>query len=183
MDSNVMNKMEKVLLSKEAIDNKITELAKTIEKDYQGKKILMVCILRGAFLFFSDIVRKINLPIEIDFMAISSYGTNATSSGEVKVIKDLNERLEGKDVIIVEDIIDSGYTLNYLKNLFQQRNPNSLKVCALLDKPDRRKINIEGDYVGFKIPNEFVVGYGLDYAEQFRNLDSIYILKPEVYTK
>ncbi len=180
---NVLDNMKRVLITKEEIDRKISELALQIEKEYKGKKILMVCILRGAFLFFSDLVRKINLPIEIDFMAISSYGSDATSSGEVKVVKDLNERIEGKDVIIVEDIIDSGYTLTYLKNLFLQRNPKSLKICALLDKPERRKVEIEGDYVGFKIPNEFVVGFGLDYAERFRNLDSIYILKPEVYTK
>lgn len=180
---SVLDNMERVLITKEEIDRKISELASQIEKEYKGKKILMVCILRGAFLFFSDLVRKINLPIEIDFMAISSYGSDATSSGEVKVVKDLNERIEGKDVIIVEDIIDSGYTLTYLKNLFLQRNPKSLKICALLDKPERRKVGIEGDYVGFKIPNEFVVGFGLDYAERFRNLDSIYILKPEVYTK
>ncbi|MFA5449405.1 MAG: hypoxanthine phosphoribosyltransferase [Clostridia bacterium] len=172
----------KVLLTKEQINKRVDELAAQITADYQGKSVLMVCVLRGAVLFFADLARKIALDVQMDFMAVSSYGgTNTSTSGEVRIVKDLAQPVEGLNVIIVEDIIDSGHTLRYLKNLLKARKPASIKVCALLDKPERRAIRINGDYVGFAIPNEFVVGYGLDYNEKYRSLEEVCVLKPSVY--
>lgn len=174
--------VSKVLITKEEIDKRIDELAARITADYKGKNVLMVCVLRGAVLFFADIVRKINLDVRLDFMAVSSYGgNNMSTSGEVRIVKDLAQPIEGLDVIIVEDIVDSGHTLKYLKNMLKARNPASIKICALLDKPDRREVEIKADYLGFTVPNEFVVGYGLDYAEKYRNLEEVCVLKPSVY--
>ena len=143
----------------------------------------MICVLKGSVLFFTDLIRQISLPVEIDFMSISSYGSGATTSGEVKVLKDLDNRLDGRDVIIVEDIVDSGLTLNYMTKLLSSRNPASIKVCSLLDKPSRRKVDIKADYTGFEVGNEFVIGYGLDYAQKYRNLPYIGILKRKIYEK
>ena len=173
--------VESILLSKEQVLARTKELADQIMKDYAGEPILMVCILRGAVLFFSDLVRMIDGDVNFDFMAVSSYGAGAKSSGEVKIVKDISHPIVGKNVILVEDIIDSGNTLSYLKRLLLNRQPKSLKICSLLDKPERREVEIEGDYVGFKVPNEFVVGYGLDFNEKYRNLNDICILKPEIY--
>ncbi len=177
------NFLERVLFSEEQLNERITKIAKQIEADYKGKRPLIVAILKGSVLFFSDLIRKINGDIEIDFMSISSYGSGSKSSGEVKMIKDLDKKIEGKDVIIVEDIIDSGYTMKYLKNLLQTRNPSSIKVCTLLDKPSRREAEVSADYVGFEVENEFVIGYGLDYDGLYRNLPFIGILKRSVYEK
>ena len=172
---------EKVLISKEDIAKRIKEIAKEITDDYNGESLLLVGILKGSVLFFSDLIREIELPVSMDFMAVSSYGSGTTSSGEVKMIKDLDKTIEGKNVLIVEDIIDSGNTLSYLKKLLLSRNPKSLKLCTLLDKPDRRTADITVDYCCFTIPDEFVVGYGLDYDELYRGEKDIYILSPKVY--
>ena len=175
--------VERVLLSEDEIKNRIKEIAKKLDEDYKGKRPLMVAILKGSVMFFADLIREMKSEISIDFMAISSYGNGAKSSGEVKMIKDLDGKIEGKDVIIVEDIIDSGYTMRYLKHLLEARRPSSIKICALLDKPSRRETEIEIDYKGFEVEDEFVVGYGLDYAGLYRNFPYIGILKREVYEK
>ena len=179
-----MNKdIERVLITREQIEEKVRELGAQITEDYAGKRPLMICLLKGSAIFFGDLVRAVDLPAELDFMAISSYGSGTKSSGEVRVTKDLDSSLEGKDVIIVEDIVDTGLTLNYIKSLLEKRNPASVKVCALLDKPSRREMEISADYLGFTIDNYFVVGYGLDYAQIYRNLPYIGILSPTVYAK
>ncbi len=174
--------VEKILVSKEEIQAKVKELAAQIDADYQGKKPLMLCILKGSVLFFADIVREMKIPLEIDFMAISSYGSGATS-GIVKLVKDIDYSIENKHIVIVEDIVDTGHTLAYLKKLLMQRNPASIRICAMLDKFERREADIQVDYKAFDIANEFVVGYGLDYAQMYRNLPEIGVLKREVYEK
>lgn len=171
----------KVLLSAEEIAARVKELGQEITRDYQGKSPVMICILKGAMHFMSDLTRAIDLPISVDFMAISSYGAGTKSSGVVRILKDLDHSIEGKDIIIVEDIVDSGLTLHYLLENLQSRKPASIKICTLLDKPARRKVELTTDYNGFVIPDEFVVGYGLDYNEKYRNLPYIGVLKPEVY--
>lgn len=175
--------LEKVLISKEELNRRICEIAKTLDEDYKGKRPLMVAILKGSVMFFTDLIREMKTDLEIDFMSISSYGNGVKSSGEVKMIKDLDGKIEGKDVIIVEDIVDSGYTMKYLKNLLKARNPSSIRICALLDKPSRRETDVQVDYKGFEVGNEFVVGYGLDYASFYRNIPFIGILKRSVYEK
>lgn len=175
--------LEEVLFSKEQLAKRIKELAEQLDKDYAGKTPLMVAILKGSVMFFTDLIREMTLPLEIDFMSISSYGSGVKSSGEVKMIKDLDNKIEGKDVIIVEDIVDSGYTMKYLTHLLEARNPSSIKICALLDKPSRRETDVAVDYKGFEVGNEFVVGYGLDYAARYRNIPFIGILKRSVYEK
>ena len=175
--------LEKVLFSKEQLAKRIKELAAQLDKDYAGKTPLMVAILKGSVMFFTDLIREMTLPLEIDFMSISSYGSGVKSTGEVKMIKDLDNKIEGKDVIIVEDIVDSGYTMKYLTHLLEARNPSSIKICALLDKPSRRETDVAVDYKGFEVGDEFVVGYGLDYAARYRNIPFIGILKRSVYEK
>ena len=170
-----------VLFSEEQLEQRVCELAAQIDRDYAGKEPLLVSVLRGSFVFMADLVRHITLPCTVDFMAVSSYGSGTTSSGQVKIIKDLSEQIEGKDVIVVEDILDSGNTLSYLLKLLEARHPASIRLCTLLDKPERRTRPVELHYCGFTIPDAFVVGYGLDYAEQYRNLPYIGVLKPEVY--
>lgn len=172
----------KVLLTEEQLKEKCAEMGAQITRDYAGKNLLLVTVLKGAVVYMADLMRCIDLPCAIDFMVVSSYGSSTDSSGEVRIVKDLSQPIEGMNVIIVEDIIDTGYTLKNLMKLLRTRNPKSLKICALLDKPSRRKVELEGDYVGFKVPNEFVVGYGLDYNEKYRNLPDICILKPEIYS-
>lgn len=175
--------IERELISEEQIKKRVKELAREVEKEFNGEKILLVCILRGSFMFFADLVRELNLEAEIDFMAISTYGQGAVSSGKINIVKDIKEDIKDKNVLIVEDIIDSGHTLTYLKKSFLERKPKKLKICSFLDKKERREVEIEGDFIGFDIPNEFVIGYGLDYAEKFRTLKSVCILKREVYEK
>ncbi len=173
--------VERVLLSEEQLKKRVKELGEVLTKDYAGKNPLAVGILKGSVIFYADLLREIKEPVAMDFMSISSYGAGAKSSGEVKLIKDLDSKIEGRHVLIIEDIIDSGYTLNYLKELLRARKPASVKICALLDKYERRVVPIDADYTGFKIEDEFVIGYGLDYAGRFRNLPYIGILKRSVY--
>lgn len=173
--------IKKILVSREEIAKRVAELGKQISEDYKGESVTLVCTLRGASIFFADLVREIEGDVEIDFIAVSSYGAGTKSSGEVKMIKDLSEPIKDKNVIIVEDIIDTGITLCYLKKLLLARAPKSLKVCSLLDKPSRRQVDFKGDYIGFEIENEFVVGYGLDYGEKMRNFKDVCVLAPEVY--
>lgn len=170
-----------VLFSEEQLKTRVAEIAAQIDRDYQGKEPLLIGVLRGSFIFIADLMRAITLPCTVDFMAVSSYGAGTTSSGQVKIVKDLSEHIEGKDVIVVEDILDSGNTLSYLLKYLQGRKPASIKLCALLDKPDRRVKPVEVDYCGYSIPDEFVVGYGLDYDERYRNLPYLGVLKPAVY--
>ena len=174
----------RVLLSEEEVNNRINEVADMINKDYEGKEVHLICILKGGVFFTCELAKRLNVPVTMDFMSVSSYGDDTKSSGVVRILKDLDEPLQGKDVLIVEDIIDSGRTLSYLIEVLKQRGPKSIKLCTLLDKPERRvKKQVKVDYTCFSIPDEFVVGYGLDYDEKYRNLPDIGVLKPEVYEK
>ena len=179
---NIMEQdVERVLFSEEELSRRVGEIAAQIDADYVGREPLLVSVLRGSFVFMADLGRKITLPCTVDCMAVSSYGTGSSSSGQVKIIKDLSEHIEGKDVIVVEDILDSGNTLSYLLEILKARQPASIRLCTLLDKPSRRVKPVELHYSGFSIPDYFVVGYGLDYAERYRNLPYIGVLKPSVY--
>lgn len=173
--------IDKILITEEEIKKKITSLGEKITADYRGKDLLIIGILKGAAPFLADLIRQIKIPLRYDFMAVSSYGSSSRSSGTVRILKDLDSGVEDKHILIAEDIVDTGLTLKYLKENLERRNPLSLKVVTLLDKPERREVLIQPDYNGFIIPNEFVVGYGLDYKECFRNLPYIGVLKPEVY--
>lgn len=175
------NDIQEVLLSEEKLAAVIKELGSQISEDYKGKNLLMVSILKGSVVFMSDLMRAITIPCRIDFMSVSSYGSGVKTSGVVKIVKDLDIPLAGYDLLIVEDILDSGMTLSYILEVLEARGPKSVKLCTLLDKPDRRKVDIKPDYVGCEVPDEFVVGYGLDYDEKYRNLPYVGILKPEVY--
>ena len=175
------NDIEKVLIDEVTLQSKIAELGAQVTKDYVGKNPLFICILKGAVLFMADLVQKVDTNLEMDFMAISSYGASTQSSGQVRILKDLDKSVEGRHVLIVEDIVDSGLTLSYIIKLLKERNAKSVKVCTLLEKPARRVTKVEMDYVGFKVPDEFVVGYGLDFAEKYRNLPFIGVLKEEIY--
>lgn len=177
----MLNEIEKVLLSEEIIQAKIAELGQIISEEYHGKNPLVICVLKGAAPFMADLIKRISIHMEMDFMAVSSYGASTVSSGEVRIIKDLDASVEGRHVLIVEDIIDSGLTLSYLLDLLRRRKAESTKIITLLDKPHHRKVDLKPDYCGFEVPDEFVVGYGLDYAERYRNLPFIGVLKPEVY--
>ena len=171
----------KVLLSEEQLKEKCAEMGAQITKDYAGKNLLLVTVLKGAVVYMADLMRYIDLPCAIDFMVVSSYGSGTKTTGVVKIVKDLDQDLSGKDILIVEDILDSGMTLSYLKGLLQSRNPASIRIATLLDKPSRRKVDLKADYVGFEVPDEFVVGYGLDFDEEYRNLPFVGVLKPHVY--
>lgn len=167
----------RVLLSEEEVDKKIKALGEQISKDYAGKEVHLICVLKGGIFFTCELAKRIEVPVSLDFMSVSSYGDDTKSSGVVKIVKDLDEPLEGKDVLIVEDIVDSGRTLSYLIEILKQRNPASVKLCTLLDKPERRVTDVKVDYTGFEIPDEFVVGYGLDYAQKYRNLPYIGVVE------
>ncbi|MBD8071000.1 hypoxanthine phosphoribosyltransferase [Bacillus sp. PS06] len=175
--------IEKILYSEEELQEKVAELGKALSEEYQDRFPLAIGILKGAMPFMGDLLKRIDTYLEMDFMDVSSYGNAMVSSGEVKILKDLDTSVEGRDILIIEDIIDSGLTLSYIVELFRYRKAKSIKIVTLLDKPTGRKAPIEADYVGFIVPDEFVVGYGLDYAEKYRNLPYIGILKPEVYSK
>lgn len=166
-----------VLISEEEVERRIRELADQITKDYEGKEVHLICVLKGSVFFTCELAKRIDLPVTIDFMSVSSYGNQTESTGRVKIVKDLDESIEGKDVLIIEDIIDSGRTLSYLMDMMRVRKPASLKLITLLDKPDRRVTDVEVDYTGFVIPDEFVVGYGLDYSQKYRNLPYIGVIK------
>ncbi|MBP1757013.1 MAG: hprT [Firmicutes bacterium] len=175
--------VETILLNESVLATRIHELGEEISKDYAGEEVMLVGILKGASVFMSDLIRQISIPAYIDYMVVSSYGNSAETSGVVRIIKDLEDNIEGKNIIIVEDIIDTGLTLAYLKHNLLSRHPKSLKICTLLDKPARREKEITVDYMGFEVPDEFIIGYGIDYAEKYRNLPFIGILKREVYEK
>lgn len=179
----MMDDIQGVLLSEEDIAAKVKEIGAQISRDYEGKNLMLVSVLKGSVIFMADLMRAITVPCEIDFMSVSSYGNGAKTSGVVKIIKDLDQDLAGKDLLLVEDILDSGKTLSYISTILQARGTNSIKICTLLDKPERREANVNADYSCFPVPNEFVVGYGLDYAQKYRNLPFIGVLKREVYEK
>lgn len=173
--------IQEILISKERIRRAIKKIGLQIDRDYKDKNLLLVSVLKGSIVFMADLIRAISLPCQIDFMAVSSYGSGTTSSGAVKILKDLDIDLEGFDVLIVEDILDSGKTLSYILEILKSRNPASLKICTLFDKPERRQVDLDADYKGFRVPDKFIVGYGLDYDEFYRNLPYVAVLKPEVY--
>ncbi|MBR3762357.1 MAG: hypoxanthine phosphoribosyltransferase [Lachnospiraceae bacterium] len=166
-----------VLLSEEEVDARIKALAEQISKDYEGKEVHLICVLKGSVFFICELAKRITVPVTLDFMSVSSYGMDTKSSGVVRIVKDLDESIKGRDVIVIEDIVDSGNTLSYLLEMLSDRKPESLRLCTLLDKPERRRKPVKVDYVGFQIPDEFVVGYGLDYAQKYRNLPYVGVVK------
>lgn len=167
----------KVMISEEEVEKKVLELAEQINKDYAGRSVKLICILKGSVFFTCELAKRLTIPVTLDFMSVSSYGSAQVSSGRVKIVKDLDESIEDDDVLVIEDIIDSGNTLRYLLDLLSSRNPASIKLCTLLDKPDRRVTDVKVDYVGFQIPDKFVVGYGLDYDQHYRNLPYIGVVE------
>ncbi len=173
--------IKEILYTEEEIQARVRELGAAISRDFAGRNPLVICVLKGAFIFMADLIKQLQIPLEVDFMAISSYGASTQSSGIVKIVKDLDVSVEGRDVLIVEDIIDSGLTLSYLVDVLERRNAKSITIVTMFDKPSRRTVDLEVDYTGFSLPDAFVVGYGLDYAEKYRNLPYIAILKEEVY--
>jgi len=170
-----------ILFEEQAIEGKVRELGRAIMGDYDGKEPVLICVLKGSFVFMADLVRAVDLPCQIEFLGVSSYGSKSETTGAVRITRDLETDIEGRHIIVVEDILDSGLTLNYLMGYLKGRNPASMEICTLLDKPERRRVPIKPRYTGFQIPDAFVVGYGLDFAEQYRNLPYIGVLKPEVY--
>ena len=175
--------IDHILVSEQQLKDKVAQLGAAISRDYAGHDLLLVSILKGAVVFMADLLRAVTTPCAIDFMVVSSYGSGTSTSGLVKIIKDLDQDLSGKDVLIVEDILDTGVTLSHLVPMLKMRNPSSVRICAILSKPSRRQADIEPDYKGFDVPDEFVVGYGLDYDEKYRNLPYVGVLKPEIYDK
>ena len=180
---NMHDDIREVLVSEAQLKERVAQLGAQISKDYAGKNLMLVSILKGSVVFMADLMRAITIPVSIDFMVVSSYGAGTNTSGLVKIVKDLDQNLVGKDVLIVEDILDTGVTLSKLKPMLELRNPNSIRICTILDKPSRRKADISADYQGFAVPDEFVVGYGLDYDEKYRNLPYVGVLKPQVSQK
>lgn len=172
-----MTETVEVLVNEEKVAERIEELGRKISEDYAGKQVHLICVLKGGVFFMCELAKRIRVPVSMDFMSVSSYGDGTASSGVVKIVKDLDETLENKDVLVVEDIVDSGRTLSYLLDVLKKRGPKSMRLCTLLDKPDRRVRNVKVDYTGFEIPDEFVVGYGLDYAQKYRNLPYIGVVK------
>ena len=180
---SMQDDIKEILITEEALQARVAELGAQISRDYAGKDLLLVSILKGAVVFMADLMRAVTIPASIDFMVVSSYGgANTTTTGLVKIVKDLDADLSGRDVLIVEDIMDTGVTLSRLVPMLKMRNPESVRICAILDKPSRRKADIQPDYKGFEVPDEFVVGYGLDYDEKYRNLPFVGVLKSEVYS-
>lgn len=177
----MLNDVQEILISREELQKRIKELGKQISEDYKGKDLMLVGVLKGSVPFMADLLKEITIHCTMDFMATSSYGSSTQSSGVVRILKDLDSNIEHKNVLIVEDIIDTGYTLKYLIENLKSRNPEDISICCLLDKPDRRKVQLDVKYTGFKIPDAFVIGYGLDYAERYRNLPFIGVLKKDVY--
>ncbi|MCI9414297.1 MAG: hypoxanthine phosphoribosyltransferase [Clostridiales bacterium] len=170
-----------ILYTEEQLAEIVSRMGRQISEDYEGKNLFMISVLKGSLIFMADLMRAVTVPCSIDFLSVSSYGKGTVSSGAVRILKDLDDSLEGKDLLVVEDILDSGVTLSFLLKNLSARNPRSIRLCTLLDKPERRKVDIRPDYVGAEVPDEFIVGYGLDYAEKYRNLPYIGVLKPEVY--
>ena len=182
MENPILEDVARVLISQQELQRRIAELGAQISTDYDGLDPLLLCVLKGGYVFLADLTRALTIPHSVDFMAVSSYGANTESSGVVRILKDLDVDISGRHVLIVEDIIDTGFTLTYLLDNLRVRNPASLRLCTLLNKPSRREVDLEIDYVGFVIPNEFVVGYGLDYGENYRNLNFVGVLRPEIYS-
>jgi len=178
----MLEDIQEVLIPSEVLKEKVKELGRIISEDYKGKDLVVICVLKGGVVFYADLIREITVPMEMDFMAVSSYGASTRSSGVVKIMKDLDTNINDKHVLIVEDIIDTGLTLKHLKELLSTRGPLSVKICSALDKPSRRKVDIEIEYKGIEIPDKFVVGYGLDYSGKYRNLPDVCVLKPSVYS-
>ena len=176
----VKDAVGEILIEEDVLQARIAELGQEISKEYEGRDLLLVGVLKGAVFFMADLMRELSVPCEIDFMAISSYGASTDSSGVVRILKDLDANIAGRDVLVVEDIIDSGLTLSYLMRSLKARKPASLEICALLTKPDRREIDVPVQFVGFEIPNKFVIGYGLDFAERYRNLPYVAVLHPDL---
>lgn len=172
-----MSEHIRILLTEKEVNDRIQEIGEQVSKDYAGKQVHLVCVLKGGSFFMCELAKRISVPVSLDFMAVSSYGATTKSSGVVKIVKDLDETIKGKDVLVVEDIVDSGRTLSYLLEMLKSRGPASLRLCTLLDKPDRRVVPVDVDYTGFQIPDEFVVGYGLDYAQRYRNLPYIGVVE------
>ena len=179
--SKIYNDLTRVLVTREEIARSVKELGQKITRDFAGKDLVMVCILKGACVFFTDLVREVDLPLTMEFMSVSSYGSGTSSTGVVRIVKDLDRNIEKKNVLIVEDIVDSGRTLSYLVSVLNQRHPSSIRIATLLDKPARRVVDLQVQYSCFNIPDAFVVGYGLDYDEKYRNLPDIGILSPKIY--
>ncbi len=176
--------VQEILFTEQQLKQRVAELGAAISRDYAGREpVLLVSVLRGSYIFMADLSRAIDIPVQIDFMSVSSYGKGTSTSGQVEIKKDLSDSIEGVHVIVVEDILDSGNTLSYLLHVLSARHPASISLCTLLDKPERREKPITADYVGFTVPNAFIVGYGLDYAEKYRNLPYIGVLKPEIYSR
>ncbi len=178
VDRRNNHNLDRILIDSASIQKRVREIGEEIARDYKGNKPLLVAILKGASIFHADLVRSIDLQVSFDFMAVGSYGSSTQSSGEVRILKDLDESVEGKDVILVEDILDTGLTLNYLVRNLQSRGPKSLRIAVLLNKPSRRIVDVKADYIGFDIPDDFVIGYGLDYDQYYRNLPDIWLMKP-----
>ena len=183
MRDTIKDDIEKILIDEEQLAARVKELGEEISRDYEGKRPLLISVLKGSILFMADLMRAITIKCDIDFMAVSSYGAGTQSSGVVRILKDLDASVEGRHILIVEDILDSGVTLSHLLSLLKTRNVASIRICTLLDKPERRRVPVNVDYRGFVIPDEFVVGYGLDYADLYRNLPYVGVLKPSVYEK
>ena len=177
-----MSEKIRVLLDEETVEKRICEVAAQISEEYKGKEIHMICVLKGGVFFMCELAKRITVPVTLDFMSVSSYGDDTKSSGVVKIVKDLDQPLEDKEVLVVEDIIDSGRTMHNLKEIFKVRQCKDFKICTLLDKKERRAVDIEADYIGFNVPNKFVVGYGLDYAGKYRNIPEVCVLKKEIYS-
>ncbi len=177
----LLDDVAEILITEEQIRQRTRELAQEISRDYEGQDLLLVCVLKGGVVFLVDLMRELTIPHSVDFMATSSYGASTESSGVVRILKDLDAPIEGRNVLIVEDIIDTGHTLDYLTRILRERNPASLRICTLLNKQERREVDIPIDYIGFNIPNKFVIGYGLDFDELYRNLAFVGVLKPELY--
>ena len=179
----MLEDIKEVLFSEEDIKAIVKRLGAQISEDYKDRKLLMVSVLKGSVMIMADLMREITIPCEIDFMSVSSYGNDTKTSGIVRILKDLDRNIEGYDLLIVEDILDSGKTLSYIQDILSARKPNSIRICTLFDKPDRRQVDLNAEYIGTVVPDEFIVGYGLDYAEKYRNLPFVGILKESVYSK
>lgn len=180
--ATIFDDIEETLFTEEQIATIVQEMGKKISEDYEGKNLLLVSVLKGSLVFMADLMRAITVPCSIDFLSVSSYGNGTTTSGEVRILKDLDSTLEGKDLLVVEDILDSGVTLSFLLKTLSARNPASIRLCTFLDKPERRRVDIKADYIGASVPDKFIVGYGLDYAEKYRNVPFVGVLKPEIYS-
>lgn len=181
MENQMLGDIKEVLFSEEQLTKIVERIGEQISEDYKDKNLLLVSVLKGSVVFMADLMRAIKVPCEVDFMSVSSYGSGTKTSGIVKITKDLDINLEGYDLLVVEDILDSGMTLSYILEMMQARNPNSIRLCTLFDKPERRTVDVKADYVGAVVPDDFIVGYGLDYAQKYRNLPFVGVLKPEVY--